>query len=512
MILDERAAKDVLALVRKNIRAAEDFITECSRLTLRDYQVEVVRTVVESVLNHDGRSIVVMFPRQSGKNELQAQIEAYLMTLASTDGRPEFIKVSPTWKPQTLNAMRRLEHVLRTNYIARKLWKKESGYIYRIGTARMYFFSGQPSANIVGATATHLLEVDEAQDVGAAKYDREIAPMAAAANATRVFWGTAWTSDTLLARELRAARRAQKADGLRRVFVIGADAVAKEVPAWGKYVQGETARLGRKHPMVKAQYYSEEIDAEGGAFPPARQALMQGKHVRQEEPLEGRLYGAGLDMAGEDEQAGGEMDGNYETLANPRRDSTALTIFEVDLATMDDPLIRRPSYRAVNRYVWTGVKHARLYGQIRAILQLFDVRCTAVDATGVGTGMCSFLISAFGDRIIPFAFTSGSKSDLLWSFLGIVDSGRYQDFAPPDADFWREVRHCEFRIVPGPEKRVRWGVPDGRRDTHSGQLVHDDRLISAAMCAVLDSQEWSHPGGGFVVEAQDPLDEMDRGF
>jgi hypothetical protein len=114
---------------------------------------------------------VVIFPRQSGKNELQAQMESYLLTALS--GHPaEIVKVSPTWKPQSLNAMRRLERLLKRNDFANYLgWKKESGYIYRVGEARMFFFSGSPAANVVGATASTLLEADEAQDIQPAKWD-----------------------------------------------------------------------------------------------------------------------------------------------------------------------------------------------------------------------------------------------------------------------------------------------------------------------------------------------------
>jgi hypothetical protein len=48
--------------------------------------------------------------------------------------------------------------------------------------------------------------------------------MAAAGNATRVFSGTSWTSDTLLEREKQAALQLEKRDGLRRVFVITGEA------------------------------------------------------------------------------------------------------------------------------------------------------------------------------------------------------------------------------------------------------------------------------------------------
>ena len=168
----------------------EFFAREASEFPLRSYQVPVARAIIESVVNHRGDTIVVIFPRQSGKNELQAIVESFLMT-SMMKLYPEIVKVSPTWKPQSLNAMRRLERNLRRSLITEDRWVKEQGYIYRVETAHVYFLSGQPSANIVGATATTLLECDEAQDVLISKWDKEISPMAASTNATRVFWGTA---------------------------------------------------------------------------------------------------------------------------------------------------------------------------------------------------------------------------------------------------------------------------------------------------------------------------------
>ena len=61
--------------------------------------------------------------------------------------------------------------------------------------------------------------------------------MAASTNATRVFWGTAWTSHTLLARELRLARSLQEQDGITRVFHITGDEVALEVPAYDAFLR-----------------------------------------------------------------------------------------------------------------------------------------------------------------------------------------------------------------------------------------------------------------------------------
>lgn len=508
----------LVRIIRQCLMDPAEFVRQATPITLREYQKAPLYAIVNSVRARKGLSFVVMFPRQSGKNELQAHLEAYLLC-AYLGHHAEMVKVSPTWKPQTLNAMRRLERVLETNKLTRRDFIRESGYIFRLHTSRIYFFSGQPRANIVGATANVLLEVDEAQDVLPAKFDKDIAPMAASTNATRVFWGTAWTSRTLLARELRAASQAQKQDGIRRVFVLNADDVRKEVPAYGDFVDGQVKRLGRQHPMVKTQYFSEEIDAEGGLFPPERCALMRGSHPPTDAPQPGRLYAMTLDVAGEDEAVLADFQdvAGGQELANPKRDSTAMTIFEVDLTSVDDPAIARPTYKTVQRREWLGVKHSRLYAEIKAMADLFAVRFLVVDATGVGAGLCSFLSAALGAKVIPFEFNLATKSGLLWDFLGIIDAGRYREFIPTHPwplarKFWEQVSLCEFEILPGPQKRVRWGVPDGTRSPETGGLVHDDLLIGAALCAVLDGQDWSVSAPTFIIPACDPLKEMDEGF
>lgn len=493
------------------MRSVNTLSSAFGRLKLRAYQREVAETIVRSVIHSQGLSIAVMFPRQSGKNELQAQIEACLLLLLKNH-HAEIIKISPTWRPQSLNAMRRLERVLSRNAATRGLWHKESGYIYRIGQARIFFLSGSPEANIVGATASALLEVDEAQDVQIDKFDREIAPMASSTNATRVFWGTAWTADTLLARELRAAREAERSDGIRRAFVITADDVAAELPAYGKFVSAQVERLGRAHPLIRTQYYAEEIDAEAGMFPPVRLALMQGIHAIQNAPLPGRQYAVLIDLAGEDEGASA----GAQALRNPQRDLTALTVVEVVTARMKDPGLPLPAYHVMQRRQWIGVRHAELYGQLKAVIEHWRARYTVVDATGVGAGLASFLARAFGEKVLPFVFSAASKSKLGWDFLAICDSGRWKEplDGQPDLQrqFWRQCTHCEMQVQAGPSRQMRWGVPNGKHDPSGGELLHDDLLISAALSAVLEQQNWQAGLPGVILPARDVLDEYDRGY
>ena len=398
--------------------------------------------------------------------------------------------------------MRRLERVISHNLITRDRWFKASGYIYKVGTAMIYFLSGQPTSSIVGATASLLLECDEAQDVETGKWDKEIAPMAASTNATRIFWGTAWTSRTLLARELRAARIAEEGDHVQRTWVLNADNVGSEVPAYRKFVDEQVARLGRNNPLIRTQYYSEEIDAEGGMFPLSRRVLMVGGHPRNDYPTPGQAYVFTIDVAGEDEGAFEDI----TQLANPRRDSTVVTIFEIVSPAPED-IQRKPIYKVVSRIAWQGVKHSALYATIIAMANAWQPVKVIIDATGVGAGLASFLADKFGTKVLPFEFTPISKSDLGWAFISTIESGRYKEYCPIDKVFATELEYCQYTIVEGPGKLMRWSVPDGTRDISTGELVHDDYILSAALISLLDEETWGI-GDSQVIEQPDILKEL----
>src|SRR5205807_8643810 len=97
----------------------------------------------------------------------------------------------------------------------------------------------------------------------------KVVPMYASTNATVVYWGTAWTSRTLLAKVIRHLRELEARDGITRVFIVTPDQVAAENELYGAFVAKQVAKKGRQHPLIRTQYFNEEIDAEGGMFPPA---------------------------------------------------------------------------------------------------------------------------------------------------------------------------------------------------------------------------------------------------
>jgi len=491
--------KEQYELVKQIIADPSTFAEYASKLKLRSYQAEVVRSVFASIIAKSGLSFVVMFPRQSGKNETQAQLETYLLTLC-IQFPVNIVKVSPTWKPQAQNAMDRLQRTLDGNFLIKNLWSKESGYIFQVGKSRCIFVSGSSTAHIVGATSDLLLEVDEAQDVAIDKYDKEIAPMAASTNATRVFWGTAWTSQTLLGRELRAARIAEKEDGIKRVFILDAQQVALEVPLYGKYVTNQIAKLGRGHPMIRTQYFSEEIDAQAGMFPPARRMLMLGDQPPHDFPLPGVPCAFLLDVAGQDEARFG-LD-QAAALQNQGRDAVSLSIVDLDLTTI--PTLQAPTYRVAHRLQWTGQNHVIVFGQLKALTDIWNPQYIVMDATGVGEGLWAWLDKAFPGRVTPVKFTSPEKSEIGYRFLAIIETGRFRDLCPTDA-VRAQYDACASEILTGPLKTLRWGVPEGTRGP-AGDLVHDDYLLADALVAVLDRMEWGVPT---VIEASEGFEPLE---
>jgi Terminase RNaseH-like domain len=310
-------------------------------------------------------------------------------------------------------------------------------------------------------------------------------------------------------------------DGRQRVFQFTADQVAAEVPAYGEYVKKQIAKLGRNHPLIRTQYFCEEIDAESGMFPAARRILMRGNHAYIHDPamriVDHQLLNTNpvaflIDVAGIDEakrEAGGEA------LENPSRDSTTLTVVEIDFSSCDDPLIHAPTYRVINRQAWQGERHSKLYAQLKALAEAWQPEYWIIDSTGVGAGLADFITNIGIGTVIPFLFTSSSKSKLGWDFLGIVETGRFKDsrplaFTPYQQEWEEQLEACQMIVIPGPGQLIRWSVPDGTRNPRDGTPLHDDWIMSAALVAILDQQELMIHQPAVFITAADPLEAIDK--
>ncbi len=468
---------------------------------LRSYQAEVSRAIKESIIHNLGRTFVVIFPRQSGKNEVQAHLFAWLL-FRYKDAGGRIVSVSPTFKPQVINSMDRVRSSLDRNILTRGRWKPSAGFIFRYFSARIQFFSADPSAKVVGATADLLLSVDEAQDVDAAKFDKDFDPMTASTNATRVFWGTVWTSDTLLARQMHAAKLEQEADGIKRLFFYDANTIREIVPAYGVHVDRVIQEKGRQHPLVKTQYFCEQIDAQAGMFNAARRALMHGDQPEQTQPQPGHLYAFLIDVAGMDEAML-----NLDGMGNPGRDSTTLTIIDVDLSQLNT--LQAPIYRAVSRQSWQGLSHMITFGRLAALASQWKPLYIVIDATGVGEGLWAMLDRAFPARVVPVKFTQQTKSEIGYAFIAIIETGRFRNCTETN-EVTIQYSKCTSEILPGVAKTMRWGVKDGTR--YEGQLIHDDFILADSLCTKLDEMVWMVTSPTLMTEPRDPLADMDGNY
>ncbi|HLY63979.1 MAG TPA: hypothetical protein VKU60_00475, partial [Chloroflexota bacterium] len=463
------------------------------------------QAIVGSVRRGEGRTFTVMMGRQMGKNELSAHLEAHLLYLYHGRGGT-IVKAAPTFKPQLINSKMRLERVLaRLPGELPGLVHSRFGYIIQMGEAAVHFLSAEESSNVVGATADLLLEIDEAQDVSEDKYLKDFRPMASTANTTAVLYGTAWSEDTMLARQRAANLRHDPSAH----FEFPWTALAALSPEYRAFVEGEIRRRGEDHPIIRTQYRLETIDGAGRLFGPEQLELLQGTHQRLMSAGEGSgfrgwgsgsgnadqpsalstqdLYVAGVDVAGEAEAAPDEAVRG----AKPRKDSTVVTIARV---SHPPELMGEPRIEIVQHYWWTGRDHSTQYG---GLLELLKVRwrCATVciDGTGVGAGVASWLSKAMPERVTAVQFTRPVKSELGYQLLAAVNAGRLRMYAADGSrewrEFWQQAKLCRYAMYANQAMNFFVEERDG----------HDDFVISLALCVKATAATLPEPAGGIVA-------------
>lgn len=345
------------------------------------------------------------------------------------------------------------------------------------------FFSVDPDSNIVGATASLLLEVDEAQDVNRQKFDRDLRPMASTTNATTILYGTAWADDTLLAMTKAHNLELEAQDGIKRHFEYTWRELAKYNDNYRKFVEAEIARLGPEHITIRTQYELQPISGAGFLLNDLQRHMIRGSHAWLWGPEDDEYYIASADIGGEEDRTkpGEEMKAN-------KRDSTVITIARVGYNELSLPAIE-----VIHQYWWTGKEFLEQYAMMVELCGVWGIRKLVVDRTGLGNMMASMLTAKLGEMVIPFNFSRPSKSELTFQFLSLVNSGRLKIYASDEAptevydECWKQLKLARYTI-PGEGLLSMMVAPsDG----------HDDFLISIALCTEA-IKEWAAP----VQEAQ----------
>lgn len=472
------------------------------RLPLYPYQVAWANYVLEVVRERRTEIVVVEMSRQSGKNETSAQLE--VVTLAA-HGRAggSIVKTAPTWQPQIVNSKERFE--MRAASMRERLpfleFKPREGYKYRCGRASISFLSAQPQSNVVGDTASLLMEIDEAQDTNRDKFNKEFSPMRASTGAPLVAYGTTWTDDTLL----EDFKRAIQEGGARgRIYRITPDVIGESNPHYWAFVESEIARLGgRDHPYIRTQYFLEPLATAGRMLKADHLELMVGAHPRQATRTNEAQIVAGLDFAGADETP------TMISLGSPSgRDSVALSIGSVEWLKLAAGL-EVPFVRILARYEWVNVNPVTLHSVLYELLsQTWKADRVHCDATGIGATSTAFLASAINknnrERIHGVTFDGAWKAhtELAFQYLASVMSGRLKDYLPSGFDplkiasserpvvsaanplgeqsvnehGWWQRGHAKLEARPG--QRVRAYVPSA--EGHDDILTSELLMVDAA--------------------------------
>ena len=257
-----------------------------------------------------GRSsetFTVMFPRQTGKNEISAVLIAALLREHAENGG-SLVVCAPTFHPQAGISFERARHILGGSDLLLPNDGRSNAAVptIAVGKARAVFLSASPEAHVAGHTASIGLIADEAQDIDADWFNRQFRPMAASTGAPTVMFGTPWNGETLLEKAVaknrfhdRHARGLPYRNFLPRHHEVNWRTVARSLPAYGRHVRAERERLGAGHPLFRTQYELESAEGSGRLFSPAQIAALEGIHARLRAPIEGERYVAGLDLAGE---------------------------------------------------------------------------------------------------------------------------------------------------------------------------------------------------------------------
>jgi hypothetical protein len=462
------------------------FAREVLKTPLYWYQEQIGDAVIQSILTDQGTTFTVMMARQMGKNQLSAVLEAYLLFCMP---QGSIVKAAPTYKPQVINSRQRLLSLCEAPLLRDRIWKSfgyivgcapEAALVEEQGGPRVLFFSAGPESHIVGATASLLLEIDEAQDVAIEKYDIDLKPMASTTHATTIMYGTAWSDATLLARQRAHNLDLEERDGLQRHFAHDWSTLARLNMHYRRAVEDEIARLGQEHISIRTQYRLLTVSDAGFLFNELQRCLLLGTHAWESAPnpeIAG-IYVAGLDVGGEERS----KPGNIQKQA--QRDSTVLTIGRVSYNELS-----LPSLEVVYQDWWTGMLHNAQYLAVSDCISHWNIRKLVIDKTGLGEALASLLLDKFGDeRILPYHFSRPSKSRLTYHLISLVNAGRLKLYAHTEApretleECWKQLKLARYRL-PGEQ------LMDMYVDPSDG---HDDFLLSLALCGEA-IREFVHP-------------------
>jgi hypothetical protein len=114
---DSKAVTPLAQRIARLMLDPAQYTLQALGVRLRPYQAEPLVRIQESIERHLGDSFVLLFPRQSGKDELLVNLTLYLADLYSV--LPvTIVHVNPTYRPQTEAAVQRFDQAAHANLLS----------------------------------------------------------------------------------------------------------------------------------------------------------------------------------------------------------------------------------------------------------------------------------------------------------------------------------------------------------------------------------------------------------
>lgn len=485
-------------------RAARNLVQASSGVRLYDFQREIFKRVLTSILNGEGSEIVIEVARQAGKTEVIADV-AFACTLLLPelfpDKWPKGFRVG-IYAP-TLEQSRDIMFVRLKDRFDREVLRlvgvgvtTANGNTFQLTNGSIVrSLTASPEAKKEGHT-WDLLVVDESQDVETDVLKKSLFPMVTATGGPRIMIGT----PTGQARYFFEALSRLK--GSRDAFIFDVDRVIEDRQRmfnatedirhlyYEKAFRRELKRRGRDD-SIRSQYYLEWILGTS-TFCTAEQLLGCALPYERTKDFDYPVY-AGWDIAKE-------------------RDRSVLTImslhaprdmvihhggpmkYEVKVGEMvwDEAVERYHSF-VLDWVQWEGDDYPAQVADVVSVLRHYPkLENLTIDETGVGGGPRDMLkLTEIGGRVNPFNFGGGGQkiSDLYTEYQLVLPNRNTFHF-PMGVDWVR--RHGPgFGGELDVETRHFIEESLGAIKTYRGQLLkvqhpdgdryHDDYVTSAAL-------------------------------
>lgn len=418
-----------------------------SKRPLRGVQAEIIKRVEKHVAAHDGGVVTIQSSRQTGKNETSALLQRrHLWRNQNSLHKSSWIRTAPTHEPQIVNSKKRLEELMRVDrknvighplFLNKKIQKSE-GYIWKLGNATVEFMSSGPHSNVVGATASECLDMDEAHFVDRKKLDEDFMPFVASTNAVTLLWGVAANGlDAIEA--YRQVNIENKRLDLNLYYPC--DVWMEVNPIYAAHVNGRVQALGYDHPIIKTQYRLLPV-ANEGTFLNRRQveSLLNGQHERLAAPIVGRQYEFLIDVAGGNEEF--DPDDAMKSLdtdsdESTDTDSTIVWIYEVTQEVAKNNLF--PVIRLVNMVQWTGVPLPVQEPEIVELIEKWNPMKVTVDGVGVGRHLAESLEQKYGTYIVKkYIANSTTVSEDCFDLLARLNYSAVKMFKDDESKEYKE--------------------------------------------------------------------------